>query len=48
MGRQEAIKDDYRLFKIKTVEGIDDFAMIGEVAQGILRTIQRESAAISY
>jgi len=25
------IKDDYRLFKIKTVEGIDDFAMIGEV-----------------
>ncbi len=26
------IKDDYRLFKIKTVEGIDDFAMIGEVA----------------
>ncbi|MEK6527674.1 MAG: excinuclease ABC subunit UvrC [Nitrospirota bacterium] len=26
------IKDDYRLFKIKTVKGIDDFAMIGEVA----------------
>lgn len=26
------LKDDYRLFKIKTVEGIDDFAMIGEVA----------------
>ena len=25
------LKDDYRLFKIKTVEGIDDFAMIGEV-----------------
>jgi excinuclease ABC subunit C len=25
------IKDDYRLFKIKTVEGIDDFAMIEEV-----------------
>ncbi|MEF9437751.1 MAG: excinuclease ABC subunit UvrC [Candidatus Mariimomonas ferrooxydans] len=25
------IKNDYRLFKIKTVEGIDDFAMIGEV-----------------
>ncbi|MEF9427529.1 MAG: UvrB/UvrC motif-containing protein, partial [Candidatus Mariimomonas ferrooxydans] len=25
------IKDDYRLFKIKTVEGINDFAMIGEV-----------------
>jgi excinuclease ABC subunit C len=24
-------KDDYRLFKIKTVKGIDDFAMIGEV-----------------
>lgn len=26
------IKDDYRLFKIKTVKGINDFAMIGEVA----------------
>ncbi|MBI4837832.1 MAG: excinuclease ABC subunit UvrC [Nitrospirae bacterium] len=25
------VKDDYRLFKIKTVAGIDDFAMIGEV-----------------
>ncbi|MEE8329850.1 MAG: excinuclease ABC subunit UvrC [Thermodesulfovibrionia bacterium] len=25
------IKNDYRLFKIKTVEGIDDFAMSGEV-----------------
>ncbi len=25
------IKNDYRLFKIKTVEGINDFAMIGEV-----------------
>jgi len=24
-------KENYRLFKIKTVEGIDDFAMIGEV-----------------
>jgi excinuclease ABC subunit C len=25
------VKDDYRLFKIKTVEGIDDFAMIREI-----------------
>ncbi|MBI4686984.1 MAG: excinuclease ABC subunit UvrC [Nitrospirae bacterium] len=25
------VKDNYRLFKIKTVTGIDDFAMIGEV-----------------
>ncbi len=30
-------KDDYRLFKIKTVEGIDDFAMIGEVAGRYLK-----------
>jgi excinuclease ABC subunit C len=28
----EFIKDDYRLFRIKTIKGIDDFAMIGEVA----------------
>jgi excinuclease ABC subunit C len=31
------VKDDYRLFKIKTVEGIDDFAMIGEVAGRYLK-----------
>jgi excinuclease ABC subunit C len=29
----EFLKDAYRLFKIKTVEGIDDFAMIGEVVR---------------
>ncbi len=33
------IKKDYRLFKIKTVEGIDDFAMIGEVVGRYLMSI---------
>jgi excinuclease ABC subunit C len=33
------IKDDYRLFKIKTAEGIDDFAMIGEVVGRYLRNM---------
>jgi len=33
------LKNDYRLFKIKTVEGIDDFAMIGEVAGRYLRNM---------
>ncbi len=35
----EFIKDDYRLFKIKTVKGIDDFAMIGEVAGRYLKNV---------
>lgn len=30
-------RDRYRLFKIKTVQGIDDFAMIGEVVARYLR-----------
>jgi len=30
-------KDGYRLFKIKTVQGIDDFAMIGEVVGRYLK-----------
>ncbi|MBI5742021.1 MAG: excinuclease ABC subunit UvrC [Nitrospirae bacterium] len=33
------VKDNYRLFKIKTVEGIDDFAMIGETAGRYLKNI---------
>jgi len=33
------MKDDYRLFRIKTVEGIDDFAMIGEVTGRYLKGI---------
>jgi excinuclease ABC subunit C len=32
-------KDNYRLFKIKTVKGIDDFAMIGEVVGRYLKNI---------
>ncbi|MEW6600449.1 MAG: excinuclease ABC subunit UvrC [Nitrospirota bacterium] len=33
------MKDGYRLFKIKTVEGIDDFAMIGEVVGRYLKNM---------
>ena len=33
------IKDDYRLFKIKTVKGINDFAMTGEVVGRHLENI---------
>jgi excinuclease ABC subunit C len=33
------LKDEYRLFKIKTVEGIDDFAMIKEVVGRHLQNI---------
>jgi excinuclease ABC subunit C len=32
-------KNDYRLFKIKTVKGIDDVAMIGEVVDRYLKSI---------
>ena len=32
-------KDEYRLFKIKTVKGIDDFAMIGEVVTRYINNI---------
>lgn len=34
------IKNDYRLFKIKTVRGVDDFAMIGEVVGRYLKNIK--------
>lgn len=33
------VKDDYRLFKIRTVKGTDDFSMMGEVAGRHLRNI---------
>jgi excinuclease ABC subunit C len=35
-------KEDYRLFKIKTVEGIDDFAMIEEVVKRHLTAISQK------
>lgn len=37
------VKDDYRLFKIKTVEGIDDFAMIAEVAGRYMKNMLDEN-----
>lgn len=40
------IKDDYRLFKIKTVEGIDDFAMIGEVAARHFKSLSDKKAEL--
>ncbi|RJQ43708.1 MAG: excinuclease ABC subunit UvrC [Nitrospiraceae bacterium] len=36
-------KDAYRLFKIKTVQGIDDFAMIGEVAGRYLKNMSEDT-----
>jgi excinuclease ABC subunit C len=36
------IKDDYRRFRIKTVEGSDDFAMIGEVVGRYLKKMSVE------
>jgi excinuclease ABC subunit C len=38
------VKDDYRLFKIKKVSGIDDFAMIGEVTERFCRNIAEGKA----
>lgn len=35
-------KEGYRRFRIKTVEGIDDFAMMGEVAERRFRRIEKE------
>lgn len=40
------IKDDYRLFKIKTVKGINDFAMIGEVAGRYLKGISDDEGRL--
>ena len=39
-------KDDYRLFKIKTVKGADDFAMIGEVVTRYLKNIMENSGEL--
>jgi excinuclease ABC subunit C len=38
------VKDDYRLFKIKSVGGIDDFAMVGEVTERFCRNIMEGKA----
>ncbi|MBI5058004.1 MAG: excinuclease ABC subunit UvrC [Nitrospirae bacterium] len=40
------MKDGYRLFKIKTVEGIDDFAMIGEVAGRYLKNVSNDEGRL--
>jgi excinuclease ABC subunit C len=40
------VKDDYRLFKIKTVKGIDDFAMIGEVVGRYLRNMAEDESRL--
>jgi excinuclease ABC subunit C len=40
------VKDDYRLFKIRTVKGIDDFAMIGEVAGRYLKNISDDDSKL--
>ncbi len=42
------VKDDYRLFKIKTVAGIDDFAMIGEVVGRYFKDISQEKNALPH
>ncbi|MBI5196281.1 MAG: excinuclease ABC subunit UvrC [Nitrospirae bacterium] len=39
-------KDDYRLFKIKTVGGIDDFAMIGEVVGRHFRSMSEKGEGL--
>lgn len=36
------VKDNYRLFKIKTIKGIDDFAMIGEVVGRYLKNLHEK------
>jgi excinuclease ABC subunit C len=40
------IKDDYRRFKIKTVKGANDFAMIGEVVGRYLKKMQDEGGEL--
>lgn len=39
------IKDDYRLFKIKTVKGSNDFAMIGETVGRYLKNISERDVS---
>ena len=40
------IKDDYRLFKIKTVKGVNDFAMTGEVVGRHLKNISGDENSL--
>ncbi len=40
------IKDDYRLFKIKTVKGVNDFAMTGEVVGRHLKNISDDESSL--
>jgi excinuclease ABC subunit C len=40
------VKEDYKLFRIRTVEGIDDFAMIGEVTGRYLRNVMDDKGRI--
>ncbi len=39
-------KDEYRLFKIKTVKGIDDFAMMGEVVSRYLNILSENNGTV--
>lgn len=39
-------KDEYRLFKIKTVKGIDDFAMMGEVVSRYLNNLSDNNGEV--
>jgi len=41
------VKDNYRLFKIKTIKRIDDFAMIGEVVGRYLKNLQEKGEGLS-
>ena len=40
------VKDDYRLYKIKTVQGIDDFAMIEETARRHFKNLLESSGKL--
>ena len=39
-------KDEYRLFRIKTVQGVDDFAMTGEVVGRYLKNVSADGGAL--
>ncbi len=42
------IKEDYRLFKIKTVKGVNDFAMTGEVVGRHLKNISEDENSLPH
>ncbi len=42
------MKGDYRLFRIKTVEGINDFAMIGEVVDRYLKGLRGDESRLPH